>query len=36
MKSLEELVEKNADRMGTTSHLDAEGKKALVAYLRSL
>lgn len=34
--SLDELVEKNADRMGKTSHLDAEGKKALVAFLKRL
>jgi cytochrome c peroxidase len=34
--SLHELVEKNADRMGKTSHLSAEDKKALVAYLESL
>jgi len=34
--TLEELVEKNADRMGKTSQLSAEEKKALVAYLETL
>jgi len=34
--SLSALVEKNADRMGKTSHLSAEEKKALVAYLETL
>lgn len=34
--SLEEVIEKNGDRMGKTSHLSAEEKKALVAYLETL
>jgi cytochrome c peroxidase len=34
--TLDELVEKNADRMGRTSQLSAEDKKALVAYLETL
>jgi DNA-binding beta-propeller fold protein YncE len=34
--SLEELVEKNENWMGRTKHLDAEGRKALVAFLRTL
>jgi YVTN family beta-propeller protein len=34
--SLQALVEKNADRMGKTSHLSADDKKALVAYLETL
>lgn len=34
--TLLELVEKNADRMGRTSHLSAEDKQALVAYLETL
>lgn len=34
--TLEELIEKNGDKMGKTSHLSAEEKKALVAYLETL
>ena len=34
--TLEELIEKNADRMGHTSHLSAEERAALVAFLRTL
>lgn len=34
--SLEELVERNADRMGKTSHLGKEERAALVAFLRTL
>lgn len=34
--TLAELVEKNGDTMGKTSHLSAEEKKALVAYLETL
>ncbi|MBK8259487.1 MAG: hypothetical protein IPK82_43375 [Polyangiaceae bacterium] len=34
--SLEKLVELNGDRMGKTSHLSAEDREALVAYLRTL
>ncbi len=34
--SLQELIEKNADKMGKTAHLSAEEKKALVAYLETL
>lgn len=34
--SLAELVEKNADRMGKTSHLDATQRAALVAFLARL
>lgn len=34
--TLEELIEKNADRMGKTSHLTEEEKKALVAFLKTL
>lgn len=34
--TLEELVEKNGDKMGKTSQLSAEEKKALVAFLRRL
>jgi hypothetical protein len=34
--TLEELVEKNFDRMGKTSHLSAEERAALVAFLRTL
>jgi mono/diheme cytochrome c family protein len=34
--TLSELVEKNGDKMGKTSHLSAEDKKALVAYLETL
>jgi mono/diheme cytochrome c family protein len=35
-RSLEELVEKNDDRMGLTNQLDAGERMALVAYLRTL
>jgi mono/diheme cytochrome c family protein len=34
--SLEKLVESNGDRMGNTSHLSAEDREALVAYLKTL
>ncbi|APR84926.1 Surface antigen [Minicystis rosea] len=34
--SLEELVEKNNDRMGKTQHLRKEDRAALVAFLRTL
>jgi cytochrome c peroxidase len=34
--SLEELVERNADRMGQTSHLGKQDAAALVAFLRTL
>lgn len=34
--TLTDLVEKNGDKMGKTSHLSAEDKKALVAYLETL
>lgn len=34
--SLEELIDKNADRMGKTAHLSAEEKRALVAFLKTL
>ncbi len=34
--SLERLVEANQDRMGKTSHLSADERAALVAYLRTL
>ncbi|MFO0549680.1 MAG: c-type cytochrome [Polyangiaceae bacterium] len=34
--SLEALLDRNADQMGVTSHLSADDKQALVAYLRSL
>lgn len=34
--TLDALVELNGDRMGKTSHLSAEDRKALVAYLRTL
>jgi DNA-binding beta-propeller fold protein YncE len=35
-ETLEELIEKNGDRMGKTSHLSPEDRKALVAFLRTL
>jgi DNA-binding beta-propeller fold protein YncE/mono/diheme cytochrome c family protein len=35
-ESLESLVELNQDRMGKTSHLSADDRKALVAFLRTL
>jgi hypothetical protein len=35
-KTLDELVEKNGTRMGDTSFLTAEQRKALVAYLKTL
>lgn len=35
-RTLDELIEKNADRMGSTSQLGAEERRALVAYLESL
>ena len=34
--TLEKLVELNGDRMGKTSHLSAEDREALVAFLRTL
>ena len=34
--SLASLIDNNADRMGTTSHLDATQRRALVAYLETL
>lgn len=34
--TLEALIERNGDRMGKTSHLSAEQRADLVAYLRSL
>lgn len=34
--TLEELIENNRDRMGRTSHLSADERSALVAFLRSL
>jgi cytochrome c peroxidase len=34
--TLEELVDKNLDRMGHTTHLSADDRAALVAYLRTL
>ncbi|MBK8254819.1 MAG: hypothetical protein IPK82_19435 [Polyangiaceae bacterium] len=34
--TLEEVIEKNRDRMGKTSHLSAEDKAALVAFLKTL
>jgi len=36
MPTLEALVNDNLDRMGKTSHLDAEGRAALIAFLRTL
>jgi cytochrome c peroxidase len=35
-RSLEEVVERNGDRMGKTSQLSAGERLALVAYLRTL
>ena len=35
-KSLEDLVETNGTRMGSTAHLSADDRKALVAYLKTL
>jgi cytochrome c peroxidase len=35
-KTLEELVERNGDRMGKTSQLSTNERRALVAYLRTL
>jgi DNA-binding beta-propeller fold protein YncE len=34
--SLEELIERNADRMGKTDHLSGEERAALVAFLKTL
>ena len=34
--TLEELVEKNHDRMGHTDHLEPADRAALVAFLRTL
>jgi cytochrome c peroxidase len=36
MKTLDELIEKNGARMGDTSGLAPEERKALVAYLNTL
>ncbi len=36
VKTLEELIEKNNDRMGKTNQLSKEDKAALVAFLRAL
>jgi len=36
VETLDDLIDKNFDRMGRTSHLSAEERKALVAYLRTL
>lgn len=36
MATLEDLVERNLDRMGKTSHLTAEERAQLVAYLKTL
>jgi DNA-binding beta-propeller fold protein YncE/mono/diheme cytochrome c family protein len=35
-RTLEDLIEKNRDAMGKTSHLTAAEKQALIAYLRTL
>lgn len=35
-KSLEDLIETNGTRMGSTAHLSADDRKALVAYLKTL
>ncbi|WP_437970090.1 hypothetical protein WMF04_12665 [Sorangium sp. So ce260] len=35
-RTLEELVEKNEDRMGRTSHMSRKDRAALVAFLRTL
>jgi cytochrome c peroxidase len=34
--TLEALIERNHDRMGTTSHLSAEDRQALVTFLETL
>lgn len=34
--TLDELIDENGDRMGNTSHLSADERRALLAYLRSL
>jgi cytochrome c peroxidase len=34
--TLEEVLEKNRDRMGKTSHLSPDDRAALVAFLRTL
>ena len=34
--TLEEVIEKNKDRMGKTSHLSAEDRAALAAFMRTL
>jgi hypothetical protein len=34
--SIEELIERNADRMGKTNHLSSEERAALVAFLKTL
>ena len=36
VQTLEQLIDKNGDRMGRTSQLSAADRKALVAYLRTL
>jgi len=35
-KTLEDLIETNGTRMGSTAHLSADERKALVAYLKTL
>ena len=35
-RTLDDVVEQNHHRMGTTSHLSAEERAALVAYLKTL
>lgn len=35
-KSLDDLIERNGTRMGSTAHLSADDRKALVAYLKTL
>ena len=34
--SIEELIERNADRMGKTAHLSSEERAALIAFLKTL
>ena len=36
VSTLEKLIEMNGDRMGNTSHLSAEDREALVAFLKTL
>ncbi len=35
-KSIDDLIEKNGTRMGSTAHLSTDDRKALVAYLKTL